>query len=83
MSAFTGKPRPDYLARLADLDVSGASLRSVVRDLNEAGHRIAWDRQWPSVAVRDMLRRPPQRGARLFHLLLTATLREDGRVRVG
>jgi hypothetical protein len=42
--------------------VSGASLRSVVRDLNEAGHGTAWDREWTSQAVRDMLRRPRNAG---------------------
>lgn len=42
--------------------VAGASLRSVVRDLNDAGHRTAWGKEWNSVAVRDMLRRPRNAG---------------------
>ncbi|MCA1836684.1 MAG: recombinase family protein [Actinobacteria bacterium] len=42
--------------------VAGASLRSVVRDLNEAGHRTAWDREWTTVGTRDMLRRPRNAG---------------------
>jgi hypothetical protein len=39
-----------------------ASLRSVVRDLNEVAHRTAWDRQWTSIAVREMLRGPRNAG---------------------
>jgi len=50
------------IAQASEAIVSGASLRSVVRDLNEAGHRTAWDRQWTSVAVRDMLRRARNAG---------------------
>ncbi len=50
------------IAQASEAIVSGASLRSVVRDLNETGHRTAWDRQWTSVAVRDMLRRPRNAG---------------------
>lgn len=50
------------IAQATEAIVSGASLRSVVRDLNEAGHRTAWDRQWTSQAVRDMLRRPRNAG---------------------
>ena len=50
------------LAQASEAIVSGASLRSVVRDLNEAGHRTAWDREWTSQAVRDMLRRPRNAG---------------------
>ncbi|MBV8995100.1 MAG: recombinase family protein [Pseudonocardiales bacterium] len=42
--------------------VAGTSLRSVVRDLNEAGHRTAWDREWTTVGTRDMLRRPRNAG---------------------
>lgn len=50
------------IAQASEAIVAGASLRSVVRELNEAGHRTAWDRQWTSVAVRDMLRRPRNAG---------------------
>jgi site-specific DNA recombinase len=50
------------IAQASEAIVSGASLRSVVRDLNEAGHRTAWDREWTHQAVRDMLRRPRNAG---------------------
>ncbi|MCA1702853.1 MAG: recombinase family protein, partial [Actinobacteria bacterium] len=50
------------IAQASEAIVSGASLRSVVRDLNETGHRTAWDREWTSQAVRDMLRRPRNAG---------------------
>jgi hypothetical protein len=50
------------MVQASEAIVSRASLRSVVRDLNEAGHRTAWDRQWTSQAVRDMLRRPRNAG---------------------
>jgi site-specific DNA recombinase len=50
------------IAQATEAIVSGASLRSVVRDLNEASHRTAWDREWTSIAVRDMLRRPRNAG---------------------
>ncbi|MEO7196372.1 MAG: recombinase family protein [Pseudonocardiaceae bacterium] len=50
------------IAQASEAIVSGASLRSVVRDFNEAGHRTAWDRQWTPMAVRDMLRRPRNAG---------------------
>lgn len=52
----------DALARATEAIVAGASLRSVVRDLNDAGHRTAWDREWTTVAARDMLRRPRNAG---------------------
>lgn len=42
--------------------MAGASLRSVVRELNDAGHRTAWDKEWTPVAARDMLRRPRNAG---------------------
>ena len=50
------------IARASEAIVAGASLRSVVRDLNEAGHRTAWGREWTSMAARDMLRRPRNAG---------------------
>jgi site-specific DNA recombinase len=50
------------IAQASEAIVAGASLRSIVRDLNEAGHRTAWDREWTSVAARDMLRRPRNAG---------------------
>ena len=33
-----------------------------MRDLNEVAHRTAWDRQWTSFAVREMLRGPRNAG---------------------
>jgi site-specific DNA recombinase len=50
------------IAAASEAIVAGASLRSVVRDLNEAGHRTAWDREWTPVGTRDMLRRPRNAG---------------------
>jgi site-specific DNA recombinase len=50
------------IARTTEAIVSGASLRSVVRDLNVEGHRTAWDREWNSQAVRAMLCRPRNAG---------------------
>jgi DNA invertase Pin-like site-specific DNA recombinase len=50
------------LAQASEAIVAGASLRGVVRDLNAAGHRTAWDREWTSQGVRDMLRRPRNAG---------------------
>ncbi|MBV8542171.1 MAG: recombinase family protein [Pseudonocardiales bacterium] len=50
------------IAAASEAIVAGASLRSVVRELNEAGHRTAWDKEWIPVAVRDMLRRPRNAG---------------------
>ncbi|HJT04627.1 MAG TPA: recombinase family protein [Pseudonocardiaceae bacterium] len=50
------------IAQASEAIVAGASLRSVVRDLNESGHRTAWDRQWTTVGTRDMLRRPRNAG---------------------
>jgi len=57
--------RPAEAAAIAgamEAIVAGASLRGVVRDLNEAGHRSPWDREWTSQAVREMLRRPRNAG---------------------
>jgi hypothetical protein len=42
--------------------VAGANLRSVVRDLNEAGYGTAFGKQWSAVAVWDMLCRPHNAG---------------------
>jgi len=53
------------IARASEAIVAGASLRSVVRDLNETGHRTTRGHAWTPVAVRDMLRRP--RNAGLTH----------------
>jgi site-specific DNA recombinase len=50
------------IAQASEAIVSGASLRSVVRDLNESGHRTAWEREWTPQAARDMLRRPRNTG---------------------
>jgi Recombinase len=50
------------IAAASEAIVAGASLRSVVRELNEAGYRTAWEREGTSVAVRDMLRRPRNAG---------------------
>lgn len=45
------------IAQASEAIVAGASLRSGVRDLNETGHRTAWDRERTFVAARDVLRR--------------------------
>ena len=50
------------IAHASEAIVAGASLRAVVRDLNEAGHRTAWDKEWTPVGTRDMLRRPRNAG---------------------
>jgi site-specific DNA recombinase len=50
------------IAQASEAIVAGASLRSVVRDLNQAGHRTAWNKEWTPVAARDMLRRPRNAG---------------------
>lgn len=50
------------IAQASEAIVAGASLRSVVRDLNEAGYRTAWNKQWTTVGARDMLRRPRNAG---------------------
>ncbi|MGH3830956.1 MAG: recombinase family protein [Pseudonocardiaceae bacterium] len=52
----------DAVAQATEAIVSGASLLSVVRDFNKAGHRTTWDRQWTSRAMRDVLRRPRNAG---------------------
>lgn len=57
--------RPGEAAAIAGASeaiVAGASLRAVVRGLNETGHRTAWDREWTTVGARDMLRRPRNAG---------------------
>jgi site-specific DNA recombinase len=50
------------IAHASEAIVAGASLRSIVRDLNDAGHHTVWGHPWTSVAVRDMLRRPRNAG---------------------
>ncbi|HET9256443.1 MAG TPA: recombinase family protein, partial [Pseudonocardiaceae bacterium] len=58
-------PRPAEAAAIAGASeaiVAGSSLRSVVRELNNTGHRTAWDREWTTQAARDMLRRPRNAG---------------------
>lgn len=50
------------IAGASEAIVAGASLRAVVRELNEAGHRTAWGREWTTVGARDMLRRPRNAG---------------------
>lgn len=50
------------IAHASEAIVAGASLRSVVRELNETGHRTAWDKEWTTVGTRDMLRRPRNAG---------------------
>jgi site-specific DNA recombinase len=49
-------------ARASEAIVAGASLRSVVLELNEAGHRTCWDKAWTTVGTRDMLRRARNAG---------------------
>ena len=55
-------PEAAAIACASEALVAGASLRSVVRDLNEAGHRTVRGHEWTPVAVRDMLRRPRNAG---------------------
>jgi site-specific DNA recombinase len=50
------------IAAASEAIVAGASLRSVVRELNEAGHRTTWDKEWTTIGARDMLRRPRNAG---------------------
>ena len=50
------------IAHTSEAIVAGASLRSIVRDLNDTGHHTTWGHTWTSVAVRDMLRRPRNAG---------------------
>ena len=50
------------IAHASEAIVAGASLRSIVRDLNDAGHHTVWGHPWTSVAVREMLRRPRNAG---------------------
>ena len=50
------------IAQASEAIVAGISLRSVVRDLNNTGHRTAWDKEWTTQAARDMLRRPRNAG---------------------
>lgn len=50
------------IAQASEAIVAGASLRSVVRDLNQAGYRTAWNKEWTTVGTRDMLRRPRNAG---------------------
>jgi site-specific DNA recombinase len=50
------------IAQASEAIVAGASLRSVMRELNEAGHRTAWGHAWTPMATRDMLRRARNTG---------------------
>jgi DNA invertase Pin-like site-specific DNA recombinase len=50
------------IAQASEALVAGASLRSVVRELNEAGHRTTAGHEWTPVAARDTLRRPRNAG---------------------
>jgi site-specific DNA recombinase len=50
------------IAQASEAFVAGASLRSIVRDLNDAGHHTTGGHPWTSVAVREMRRRPRNAG---------------------